>query len=422
MTTLQDLRNQRASTWAQAQEFNERHKQGETMSAEDEAAWSRALRQMDELGTQIENRERNDALEVRFRQIDQEQAEREAQRGASSTGLPAGNDGASLDDYRAAFEGFIRQGLSDLEPEARALIQQRAVDTRAQGTTSGSAGGFTVPEGFWAKVTETMKYYATVAQFAEVLTTSTGAKIPWPTNNDTSNEGALLDENTQITGQDLTFGQAELDAFMYTSRLVLVSYQLLQDSGVDIEGLIARKLGQRLGRITNRHFTVGTGSAQPQGYTVGATQGTIADISDGEWATGVAWQAFVDLIHSVDVAYRGNARFALHDLILAEVRKWRDAENRPLWIPSVAAGVPDTILGYPYFVNNFQASTAAAGDKPVYFGNFEDGFVVRNVTGGALKRLEERYADYLQVGFFGFSRHDSVVQDPSAIKYLEMAA
>jgi HK97 family phage major capsid protein len=66
--------------------------------------------------------------------------------------------------------------------------------------------------------------------------------------------------------------------------------------------------------------------------------------------------------------------------------------------------------------------SGTAGDRPMHFGNFRAGFVTRTVTGGMLKRLEERYADFLQVGFFAFSRHDSVVQDASAIKYLEIVA
>lgn len=418
MATLQELRDQRAAAWAQAQEYNERT--GD-MSAEDEAAWARALDEVDRLGELINNRERTEELDTRFSEIDDQTG---GNGGNRSDGT--GGDGANLEDqYRQAFETFVRHGQHDMPAEQRQLLLQRAVDTRAQGIGTGGAGGFTVPEGFWAKVTETMLYFANVAQVSEQLSTSTGNKIPWPTNNDTANEGSLLAENTQIGEQDLTFGQAELDAFMYTSELVRVSLQLLQDSGVDIEGFLARKLGERLGRIINRHYTVGTGSAQPQGYTVGATQGTTQSLAGDNLFNDPqnAWRSVVDLIHSVDIAYRDGARFALHDLILAEVRKWRDADGRPLWQPSVAAGEPDRILNYPYLVNNYQDSVSGtAGDIPLFFGNFRQGFVTRTVAGGMLKRLEERYADFLQVGFFAFSRHDSVVQDASAIKYLEIVA
>lgn len=422
MPTLQELRDQRANTWAQAQEFNERHQAGETMSAEDETAWNRSLNEVDRLGTQIENRERNEALENRFNEID-EQTNRGGNGGRPSDGT--GGDGASLDDYRAAFVQFVRYGMHDMPAEQRQLLQAHVVESRQQGIATGAIGGFTVPEGFWQKVTETLLYFASVAPISEQLNTSMGNKIPWPTNDDTANEGELLDENTPITQQDMTFGQAVIDAYMYTSKLVLVSYQLLQDTGIDLEAWLARKLGERLGRIVNRHYTVGTGVDQPQGYTAGATQGATSSLAGADEFNDPqnAWLKVVDLIHSVDVAYRDAARFTLHDLVLAQVRKWRDADGRPLWIPSTAAGVPDTIMSYPYLVNNYQDSVSGtAGDIPLFFGNFMAGFVTRTVTGGLLKRLEERYADNLQVGFFAFSRHDSVVQDPSAIKYLEIVA
>lgn len=410
MARLKELREKRASAWAQAQEFNERHAAGDEMSAEDSAAWKRALDEVDELGAEIETLERTAALEERFGQIDEEHT-----RGAAvSDGRRA--DGFGDDqggEYRSVFERFVRFGEGELNPEERQVL--RAGSARAQGVGTPSAGGYTVPEGFWAKVTETLKFYATVAGVAEVLTTAEGSKVPWPTNDDTGNKGAILDENTQITELAVAFGQAELEAYMYTSRLLLVSYQLLQDAGIDIEAFLARKMGERLGRAVNEHYTVGNGVSQPQGYMTGITAGKIAGST-----SAFTYEDLVDLVHSVDIAYRGNARFAVHDLVLGSIRKIKDDDGRYLWQPSMAAGVPDTILGYPYFVNNFQDAALEEGARPVVFGDFRAGFVVRNVAGGTIRRLEERYADFLQVGYFAFSRHDSVVQDASAIKYLQL--
>lgn len=428
MTTLQELRDQRANVWAQAQEFNERHKKGETMSAEDEAAWSRALRDVDELGAKIETRERNDVLESRFRAIDDEEADRK--RAASGRGGQAsdgtGGDGATLEgEYRAAFEAFLRHGLDDIEPEQRKLVRSHFRSDpaiRAQGVATGGAGGFTVPEGFWAKVTETMRFFGGVLQAGvETLDTDSGESIPWPTNDDTGNAGALLTENTQVTEQDLVFNQAQLDAFMYTSRLVRVSIQLLQDSGIDIESFIARKLGERLGRIFNTHWTTGTGTAQPQGFVTGATAGVAATGT----ATTFTYNHLVDLIHSVDVAYRSGpgVGWSMHDLIVAFVRKIRDDSGgagvgRPIWEPSVQAGQPDTLLGYPVTVNNDMASVMANTARTVAFGNFRAAYVARRVRSAQMLRLAERYADFLQVGFLAFQRADGVVQDASAVKVL----
>ena len=410
MTATLQLREKRANVWAQAQEFAERSKKGEPMSAEDEASWSRALAEVDSLGVTIDNLERTSDLDSKFRAVDD----------ATQTLDTRGGKG-NIDEYRETFTQFLRNGAADLNQDQRKLLQ---ANLRAQSTT-GSAGGYTIPQGFWAKVTETMKYYGGVLLAgAEVINTDSGNTIPWPTADDTSNVGAILSENSTIPGQDVTFGQADLGAYMYTSKLILVSYQLLQDTGIDIEAFIARRVGERLGRIYNTHQTtgLGSGSTQPKGFVTGATTGKTSAAS-----AAITYNELIDLVHSVDVAYRmapaADVCFQMNDLVLAYVRKIRDdiggaGLGRPIWEPSIQVGVPDQLLGYRVVVNNDMASSLVTTAKSVAFGNFRAGFVVRNVNGGELKRLEERYADNLQVGFFGFGRMDSEVQDTSAFKLL----
>ncbi len=408
--TLQELRDKRAAAWAKAQEFNQRNADGEEMSAEDEASWARALDEVDELGDQIRNRERTETLDKRFEEIDGETRE----GGAGDDGQR--HEGDPDDSYREAFDAYIRFGLGELNPEQRQQLADAAVDVRAQGIATGGAGGYTVPQGFWAKVTETMLHFGGVMGNVEVLNTDAGNDIPWPTNDDTANKGSILAENTQISEQDLVFGQKTLNAYTYTSDLIRASLQFLQDSGIDAESFVARKIGERLGRIHNEHWTTGTGSSQPQGFVTGATVGKTT-----AGATAIAYDEMVDLVHSVDVAYRGGAIFEMHDLVLAYVRKLKDSQNRPLWQPAISAEVPDTLLGYRVVVNNDMASAVATTNKTMAFGDLRSAYVARIVRGGQLMRLSERYADYLQVGFFGFDRADGLTQDASAVKVLQQA-
>lgn len=418
-TALQDLIDKRAGTWAQAQEFNERATKGEEMSAEDSAAWERALSEVDELGTQIQNFERTAKLDEQFAEID------ERTKIVTPDGVPA--ERTDEEKYRAAFANFLRFGMGELEPEQRSLLQANLRPTdevRALGTTSGSVGGYTVPTAFWAKVTEVMKFYGGAVDGAELITTDSGAPIQWPTNDDTANVGYILGENQAASNEgDLAFGQKALGAYTFVSGPGLLSLQLIQDSGIDIEALVARKMGERIGRIQNTRFTTGDGSSKPQGYIAGATTGKTT-----AGATAIILNELIDLVHSVDAAYRatGRCQFKLHDLILAYVRKIRDDSGgsglgRPIWEPSTQVGVPDTLLGYPYTVNNDMDSTVATTKKTIAFGDFQSAFVVRRVTGGSMMRLTERYAEYLQVGFLAYERADSIVQDASAVKLLVQA-
>jgi HK97 family phage major capsid protein len=412
-TALQDIVDKRASAFAKSEEFRARSAEDEDLSAEDQAAWKRALDEVDSLGLIISNQERDAKLDAEFGKIDEQ-----TRAAAAAGGSPAPSVDEKDATYRKAFEGYMRSGMTGLTAADVELLTE---NFRALGTTSGSVGGYTVPEGFWAKVTETMKFYGGAIAGAEVITTSSGNPLPWPTNDDTANVGYILGENTAATNEgDLAFGGKSLGAYTFVSGPGLVSLQLLQDSGIDIESFVARKMGERLGRIQNTRFTTGTGSSQPQGYVYGATTGkTTAS------ATAITYDEIIDLIHSVDAAYRASGRcaFKVHDLVLAYLRKLRDDSGgagvgRPLWEPSVQAGQPDTLLGYPVIVNNDQDSAVTATKKTVAFGDFQSQFAVRKVSGGQVMRLTERYAEYLQVGFIAYERADSVVQDAGAAKLL----
>lgn len=393
---INDLIEKRAGAWAAMQELRGRV-ESDGWTAEIREAWDKAEADIESLTDDIDRAERAANLESKFAEVD------------TRTVVPAHAPDA-IDDYEQAFGAYVRSGLSGLTADQRALLQE---NYRAQGIASGSIGGYTVPEGFWAKVTEATKFYGGIVGNVEQITTATGNPLPWPTNDDTGNTGAILVEGSAISEEALAFGQKQLDSYLYTSKLVLASLQFLQDSAINPEAFIARKLGERLGRIYNTHATVGTGTAQPQGLITGVEAGATAAAT----AT-VGYADLVDLQHSVDASYRGNAAFMLHDLVLKQIRKLVDDDKRPLWEPSLQTGVPDTLLGHPVIVNNDMASTVATTVKSVAFGDFVQAYVWRTVAGGQLVRLDERYADRLQVGFFGFGRADGVVQNASAAKVL----
>lgn len=408
------LIDKRATAWHEYQEVLTRATDA-GFSAEDRATLDRMDEDLRNLGSDIERLNAAAATEAKFNAVDRSVL-------PAGPGAP-GTDTRTQDDYDVAFGAFLRAGINGIEPEQRSAMVASFVpssELRAQGVATNSAGGYFVPQGFRAKVVETMKAWGQVANVAEVITTDSGQTLPWPTNDDTANEGAILAENTAVTEQDVTLGQAQLGAYMYTSKLVRVSFQLLQDSAFDLDTWLPRKLGERLARITNRHQTVGTGTAQPLGIQTNAVSGVTLGTGNTTTAT---YDGYIDLIHSVDPAYRqsGRAQFMLHDNALAAARKIKDSQLRPLWEPSLQAGVPDTLFGYALTINQHMP-TPAASTKSVLFGDFFSAYVIRQVLGIQMLRLEERYADFLQVGFLAFLRTDATVQDAAAYKAMTQSA
>lgn len=182
-------------------------------------------------------------------------------------------DTPTQDEQRAAAFGRLLRsdegGLSGLGQDDRQAL-------RAMATGTGAAGGFTVPTAFATSVFETMLAYGGIAQRATILNTDSGSEMLFPTMNDTGNIGEILAENDEDSDEDAAFGQRTLGAYKYTSKIVRVSIELLQDTAVNIEELIPRLLGERIGRATAKHYAAGTGAGQPTGLFTSATAGVNA--------------------------------------------------------------------------------------------------------------------------------------------------
>jgi HK97 family phage major capsid protein len=325
---------------------------------------------------------------------------------------------------RKAFRSYLRYGYDGLNQEERAIMTRRRAqlgeeEQRDLSGVTGSAGAFTVPQGFVAELEKQIKDYSGVMESpTRKLVTATGNDLPWPTVNDTSNTGELISENTAVAAADPTFGQVIIKAYKFGSKLVLVPIELLQDSAFNMEAELARLLAERLGRTINTYTTTGTGTSQPQGIVTASVLGKTAAA-----AGAITYDELVDLQHSVDPAYRRiSPGWMFNDTTLGALRKLKDSDGRPIWQPaadaSMANGAPGLLLNAPYHINQDMANIAT-GNKSVIFGSLQK-FIVRTARDVTMVRLVERYAEKGQVGFFAFMRADSRAVNPGggAIKHL----
>jgi HK97 family phage major capsid protein len=242
---------------------------------------------------------------------------------------------------------------------------------------------------------------------ATIIRTDTGATLPFPTVNDTTNKGVRLAENTQVANQDVAFSIMNLTAFKYSSKMILVSVELMQDAGINLPEFLGAALGERIARIVNDETTVGTGTTMPWGIVTravasNAPSGTATVFGS---TTAIAYANLVAYLHSVDVSYRQNAKFMMHDLTLAKIKALTDTTGRPVWAPSFATSVPDTLFGYPYVINNSMVSTLVNGVKSIVFGDLSK-YIIREVRGITILRSDERFIDYHQSAFLAFARYD----------------
>jgi HK97 family phage major capsid protein len=427
---MKELRNKLALVAKQMRDLHETaESEDRGFSAEELQTWNNLLADYESLEKRIEAKERIERLEqTSVGQLGDVSPDLSAHDDDDDNGnaeIRSLAEGRATDNYTDAFLTFVREGSGSLNTEQRGLLHQyqAEMETRAQGVGTDAGGGFTVPEGFAGFITETMKDFSGLLNAANpagtggpmLLRTASGNTIPYPTNDDTANAGAILDENTVVTEQDFVFGARNLAAFMYTSKLVRVSLQLLQDEAVNLQAYIGSLLGKRIGRALSPHFAIGAGTTEPTGLATAATDGAV-NISVG---AGVTFDNLVDLEHALDPAYRRRgASWVFNDDTLRGLKKLVDGNSRPLWLPASLGSIADTLSkptlnGYPYIVDQGMESLVI-GDRPIAFGDLSE-FIIREVLGVNLFRFNERYMDFLQIGFLAFARFDSNLIDTSAV-------
>jgi HK97 family phage major capsid protein len=407
---VQQKREERARLVSQARELIAQ----DEISKEDEKKFDGMMADADTLQADIARHERVSDAEASL----QERVERKAGR----ENISKGEAERDLQAESQTFWKYMKHGMTSLTHDEQQSMQARFNSSNiqmAQSVGTDSAGGYLVPEDFSNQVDDALKAYGGMRQVGSVFTTATGAALPWPTNNSTAAVGELLAENAAAAELDVAFGVVTFNAYMYSSKMVKVSRQLIQDSAFDLEVYLRNIFVDRIGRIQNTHFTTGTGSSQPNGVVTASALGKTG--ASGQ-TTSVIVDDLIDLVNAVDPAYRPGAVWMMHDNTMAAIRKLKDSQNRPLWEPNMAGGNPDQLYGYPVVVNQ-DVDTMAASKKSILFGDCSK-YMIRDVAGMTMLRLEERFADNLQVAFLAFQRSDGDLLDAGTnpVKHYKNAA
>jgi HK97 family phage major capsid protein len=247
----------------------------------------------------------------------------------------------------------------------------------------------------------------------------------FPTADATSEEGEIVGQNGPVNLGETAFANLTLDVFKYSSKSIALPFELIQDSMFDLDAYVRALLTNRLGRITSKHFTIGTGSSQPRGIGVAAGVGKTGATGT---ATSITYDDLVDLEHSVDPVYRTRAGvgYMMHDQSLKAVRKIKDTSGRPVFVPGYEqgnpGGAPDRLLGRPIYISQ-EMPQMAANAKSVLFGDFKS-YIIREVMDLTLFRMtDSAYTLKGQVGFVAFNRQGgNLIDVGGAVKAFQNSA
>jgi HK97 family phage major capsid protein len=401
--SIQALREQRGAIAHALQELVK--KEGD-FTAEDQAVYDNSMTDIDAIDAKISRiNAMNEKIAADTRTADVADA-------AARVGRDKGNKGVT------AYAKWLRGGDAALNADDWASIRN------TMSTTTGSQGGFSVDSEVATFVIDRLREFGGMRAVSTVISTSGFGGMSFPTSDGTSEEGEIVAENATVTRQSVSFGTVGLPVFKFSSLDVAVPIELIQDSNVDIEGFVQDRLVTRIGRITNRMFTTGTGTGQPNGIVTASTVGVTAANSTTQ-VTAVTYDSLVNLQHSIDPAYRARGAFMFNDTTLREIRKMRDGQQRPIFVPGYEAGVPggapDRLLGAPIVVNQ-DVANMAANARSILFGDFS-GYYIRDVMALEMYRFtDSAFARNGQVGFLAMMRTGGNLIDVSKVRVFVNAA
>lgn len=400
MSKILELREKRAKAWDAAKAFLDAKSRDGTLSAEDTAVYEKMDTDVVNMGKDIERLERQAAIDAEL---------------AKATSVPLavkpgagmkkedGKAGRAADEYRVSFWNAMR------------MKNPSSVVTDALQIGTDSEGGYLVPDEYEKTLVQALEEENIFRQMAKVINTSSGdRKIPVVATKGTA---SWIDEEGAYPESDDSFDQVSIGAYKL-GTMIKVSEELLNDSIFDLEDYIAAEFARRIGAKEEEAFFTGDGKGKPAGIlaeTGGAEVGVTA-----AGAAALTADELIDLFYSLKSPYRRNAVWVLNDSTIKAVRKLKDSQGQYLWQPSLAAGMPDMILGKPVKTSAFMPA-AAAGAKTVAFGDFKY-YWIADRQGRSFKKLSELYAATGQVGFLGCQRVDGRLILPEAVKVLQQKA
>lgn len=340
------------------------------------------------------------------------EAEERAAKAAAEAKVKADEAAAKQTEQRGETANDKLRAIANGEIRSHHFpVEQRDNVTLSAGTATD--GAEVVPTDLFGQLIDFMRENATVMLNgrARELRTAGGASLDIP--KVTSHSAASIVAENGAIGKDAPqFSSVQLDAYKY-AFLVVMSHELMADSGFDILPWVLSQGGEALARGVGAHLIAGSGSGQPNGIFTAATTGVTAAS-----ATAITADEIIDLQHSIVSPYRPNASWVMNDSTLKIVRKLKDGDNQYLWRPGLDSGHPDTILGNPVLTDT-SCPAATTGLDSVLYGDLR-GYVVRFAEGVRVTRSDEFAYDTDGVAWRFIMRADGDLVDTNAVRVLTM--
>ncbi|WP_446325742.1 phage major capsid protein [Blastomonas sp. CACIA14H2] len=325
-------------------------------------------------------------------------------------------------------------GSESKAPETKSFIDQylrRGLETgiKSFSAATGPDGGFAVPREIDALIARTLADISPIRSIAQVVQTGTAGYRKLVTTGGTPSgwvsETAARPETDTPSFAEIAPPSGELYANPAASQA------MLDDAAFDVEGWLAGEIAEEFARAEGAAFVGGSGTNRPRGFLTGTptpqddaarafgTLQYVASGADGSFASSAPENRLIDLVHALRPAYRQGASFVMNSSTLARIRKMKSDDGAFLWQPSLAAGQPATLLGYPV-VEAEDMPDIAANSLSIAFGNFRAGYLIAERSATTI--LRDPFTNKPFVHFYATKRIGGQVMNSEAIKLMKFAA
>ena len=312
------------------------------------------------------------------------------------------------------FDGFVRTGAT--------------LETKAFTGVTGDAGGYAVPREIDAVIDRALKSASPIRSIANVVQVGSAGYRKLVTTGGTPSGWSAEDGARSETATPVFVEIAPPMGELYANPSA--SQAMLDDAQFDVEAWLADEIAVEFAKAEGAAFVGGNGVNRPKGFlaapiasTGDATRafGTMQYLASG--AAGDfdadADERLIDLVQSLRAPYRQGATFVMNASTLARIRKLKTADGAFLWAPSLSAGQPATLLGYPV-VEAEDMPDIAADSLSIAFGNFRAGYLIAERSETQI--LRDPYSNKPFVNFYATKRVGGCVMNSEAIKLLRFSA
>ena len=349
-----------------------------------------------------------------------------------------GRDKATV-EHEKAFEDWVRSVKMGDKTGNLEKLQTLKDREKAVSIGTAAAGGHAVPEVISRQIDKKLLDISPILPLVKVVNVGTsdykelvdtrGHAGGWVGETDTRSETATsnLEQVAPTMGIVYAYPRATEES--------------LQDIFFDVQSWLIESSVEEFDKLIGAAIISGNGTNKPTGFlntTPSAVDddgasperpfGTLQYVPSGAAGAFPSTtaspitnpnDALLDCVYKLKAGYRRNARWAMSKSTLYVVRKFKDLDQNYIWQPSVQAGQPSMLNGYP--VTEMEDMPAiAANSNSIAFGDFRAAYTYVNRAGTSLT-IDDNITTPGYVKFYIRRRVGGILRNDDALKLVRMA-